>query len=114
MGLFQSRFNKPSSAAIHTNGFADAADQGNPSFGATSPETFSQRQHVDRNRQHIERFQNARIHRDYRSMRPTPTNIEQLPTEPHVQAPAKPDLTAIPRTTGGFREPSSRGFNPFR
>jgi hypothetical protein len=115
MRLFHSRRTKPSSAVIHSNGFADAADKGNPTFGSTSPETFNQRRAVDRTRQHVNRFQDARVHYDYRTQR--------LQNQPELQTLSKPEAAspvppvpdrAAPRTTTSFREPSSRGFNPFR
>lgn len=104
-------------AAVHTSGFADAADKGAPSFGATSPESFQQRLAVDRNRQHIAKFRHAEIHTDYRK-RHTKHNavVNDHHVEHHNEAQtAKPAVPSSPaRGTSGYREPTSRGFNPFR
>ena len=114
MKLFRFRHNSLQSGVVHSNGFANAADHGNPSFGSTSAESFAQRRAIDRNRQHINRFQDARIHQDYRA----PKSSQEPEVEGnHVTQPAPPERPArspIPRTTGGFREPTSRGFNPFK
>ena len=117
MRLFRSRHTKPSSAVIHSNGFADAADKGNPTFGSTSPETFNQRRAVDHTRRHVNRFQDARVHYDYRTQRlrnqPDLRKLEKPVAEGTAPLAPVPDRS-VPRTSAGFREPSSRGFNPFR
>lgn len=49
-----SRFvNNLKSGKLHTSGYARASSK---SFGATSAETFAQRQEVERNRQHVEAY----------------------------------------------------------
>ena len=104
-------------AATHTSGFADAADGGAPSFGASSPETFEQRKHVDRNRQHIAKFREAEIHRDYRKHHPLNRTIQ--PEHEHIVKPVIPaskpirPTPDIVRPAAGYSEPQSRGFNPF-
>jgi hypothetical protein len=117
MKLF--KFGQPRTpAATHTSGFADAADSGAPSFGAVSPESFEQRKHIDSHRQHIAKFREAEIHRDYRKHHLQNRAIS--PEREHIAKPqtpaAKPAQAAQPivRPATGYREPQSRGFNPFR
>lgn len=117
MKLF--RFGQPQTpAAIHTSGIADAADRGTPSFGSASPETFEQRKHVDRNRQHIAKFREAGIHRDYRTPRDQNRTIrpehEQITRPVTTVIKPLPPTQTIVRPTAGYREPQPRGFNPFR
>jgi hypothetical protein len=114
MKLF--RFGQPKiSAATHTSAFADAADKGAPSFGAVSPETFEQRKNIDRNRQHIAKFREAEIHRDYRKHRHQTRQVQ--PEHEHLKVPKTQPIRptqSVARPTAGYREPLSRGFNPFR
>ncbi len=112
------RFGQPQAPAVtHTSGFAEVADGETPSFGSVSPETFEQRKHVDRNRQHVAKFREAEIHRDYRKHRQRPQFIQSAhePVKPDPQI-AKRELSQQPvvRPAPNYQEPHSRGFNPFR
>jgi hypothetical protein len=99
-------------AASHTSGFADAADGSAPSFGAVSPESFEQRKHTDRNRQHIGNFRHAQIHRDYRvPIQRAPFSRAETPPgriDSKTSSPIKNNI----KPSHGFRELPSR-HNPF-
>ena len=116
MSLFRSRFDKASSAIMHSNAFADAADTAKPSFGSTSAETFSQRRAVDINRQHVDSFRGARVHNDYRMQeleRRSQDGQDSAATHRDIVPPTRPTGTIASRPANTFREPTSRGFNPF-
>ncbi len=111
------RFGQPQTPAVtHTSGLAEVADGEVPSFGSVSPETFEQRRHIDRNRQHVAKFREAGIHRDYRS----PQQRTQFTSPERGSVISKPEIVkrelsqqTITRPTPNYQEPQSRKFNPF-
>jgi hypothetical protein len=105
MGLFQSFFNKPDSAAMHSNDMAKIADGDQPSFGATSAQSFRQRMRIERNRRHVGSYRQANMHHEYRS-----DARENSATQPSHQNTPAPSAHPAPR----FQEPSARKYNPYQ
>lgn len=124
------RFVNPlKSGKIHSSGVAHAA---NPeTFGATSAESFEQRRQIDKNRQIIKPFSDSAVTRDYREQHKfqvidAPKQTETEATEAQYgqnrqitgsrSEPTKPtrqsfNASSVPPRT--FREPPSRGYNPY-
>ena len=61
------------SKPFHSNGFADAANSNH--FGATTTESFEQRQQIDRNRQAIQNYQRSSIGNAYGVLRAKPAPV---------------------------------------
>lgn len=97
---------------VHSNGYA--RDLNPNGIGSTSNETFLQRLSVDQNRRHVERYNGIKTIASHRRNR--------MKFERHTNDAAAPDARQAPvadkgatdtpqRTT--FREPPSRGYNPY-
>jgi hypothetical protein len=113
MSSFRSRFNKPQSAVMHSSAIAGVADNGTPSFGAVSPQSFEQRQAIERNRQHVKSFRDATIHSNYRqhaltvdnrqagASQPSSKELSPSDTKQRFEATARPQALTLPnRQTG--------------
>lgn len=99
--------NAPKEDIFHTSAYAKVARGG---MGAGSAETFERRRQIGRNRQNIQHYGGSMIGRGHMqestrlqtesSSRPADSTARPLPTR-----------SAIPQRT--FREPPTRGYNPY-
>lgn len=104
---------------FHSNGFARVAVN---SLGSTSTESFARRRHINRNRRAVQNYGDSMIGRGH--MRETartdleadnPLRQKEQPDLPvsrqqPVRGPAK-IKSSIPQRA--FKEPPTRGFNPY-
>lgn len=104
MGLYQSFFNKPDAAAMHSNDMAKVADGNQPSFGATSKQSFRQRLGIERNRKHVGSYSQANMHHEYRSV------AKQQSVDGASPAAGTTPIHPTPR----FQEPPARKYNPYQ
>ena len=113
--------NDPNEKIFHSNAYARVAH--GDSLGSTDKQTFEQRLHVHRNRQNVRHYGDSLIGRG--DMRQT----SQMQTENPLRAEGgdsprpgvNPRGIGIPKRPGNapvaprptFREPPSRGYNPY-
>ena len=127
---FLSRFNRPKQAALHSHAIASANEQQAQTIGSTSNASFSQRQAIDKRRQHIGNYRYSAVASaptlEERSTAPQDSDkkpVSSLQESPTVNR-QKYNATSVrssSRTTGpvqapprtGFREPPSRGYNHY-
>jgi hypothetical protein len=104
--------NGPKEDIFHSNGMAQVASGGN--LGAASAETFERRTQINRRRSAVRHYGDSLIGRGNMKevARPQMTG-PRLSARPSRQAmnAARPIRPAVPSRS--FREPPSRGFNPF-
>lgn len=99
---------------VHSSGYAR---EQNPGIGATSDETFEQRLEVDRHRETIARYKGIQaMHARKRaqaiqrmSFRRSPVRERAAPSETPSPETSRPDTPA----KHSFKEPPSRGYNPY-
>ena len=117
-------------ATLHSNGFADASQSN--SVGATSsPQSFAQRLHIERNRQSVGGYHHSMLanghHRNSHYQR---VDVMTGSSRPGSEVPAArtgAGNSFAPRRPGGlisdvarpaprqsFTEPPARGFNPYK
>jgi hypothetical protein len=116
-------------APLHSSGYAEVSN--NKQIGATSPQTFSQRLHIERNRQSVGRYHDSMIanghHRNMHYQRaavsPAPMRSEQpeATTRPFtnsrtIRRPAGGLISDVVKPTmrQSFSEPPARGYNPYK
>ena len=96
--------NDLNNASIHTSGFAEAADG---SFGASSNESFDQRKQLEQNRRLVRGYRDSLVGRAYGERPPA-----RVPARPSLSA-TNPGRQAQNAASPSFREPPSRGYNPY-
>ena len=116
--------NDPNEKIFHSNAYARVAH--GDSLGSTDAQSFQQRLHVHRNRQNVRHYGDSLIGRgDMREVsqmqedNPLRASGGDEPRRPGVnprgigipQRPGGPSSAPAPRPS--FREPPSRGYNPF-
>ncbi|HRC27952.1 MAG TPA: hypothetical protein PKV96_01025 [Candidatus Saccharimonas sp.] len=136
MGDLRTKFSNNQSGVMHSSGLARVADGDAASFGATSAESFSQRLHIEHNRQHVQSFGNAGVLHGYRMEAKTQTlgnrqgpNVTRsadsgLPRSGNRASPGRVDVGLSRQSINAssstrlathtrFREPSPRHYNPY-
>jgi hypothetical protein len=118
--------NDPNAKPFHSSGYAEVAN--GDAMGSTSSQSFEQRQRIDRNRQAIGRYREsavARVHRNEfhhtsSAGRPvadasaaTPQSLRQQQNARGGSLRPAPGANATPIARPAFREPTSRGYNPY-
>ena len=112
---------------LHSSSYADVASVGG--FGSVTPQTFSQRMHIENNRTSVGKYRNSMLgHGNHRNSHYQRVDIVNASTRPGVESnvaargattPLRPTGRAIsdiaqapPRRN--FTEPSTRGYNPYK
>ncbi|MDB5187226.1 MAG: hypothetical protein JWM07_698 [Candidatus Saccharibacteria bacterium] len=119
-------------ASLHSNGFADVSRPINPIGASVSPQSFNQRLHIERNRKSVGGYHHSMLanghHRTLHFQRdagiPVPTRpglSSEQPVDPRTNTgmPARrtgPLISDVVKPTmrPSFREPPTRGFNPYK
>ena len=140
MGLFRPRFTNTSSKQLfHSSGVVGDADA--ETLGATSAESFEQRQHLERSRRHIDGYRSAGVMHNYQKearVQQSQHQVEarneqevssrytdgQRPSRVRGASLGRIDIVKPSRVTGGagqnipirpsFQEPTRRGYNPYK
>ncbi|HET8884503.1 MAG TPA: hypothetical protein VFM68_03460 [Candidatus Saccharimonadales bacterium] len=118
------------SKPFHSTHYAEAANEG---LGAASPQTFSQRTHIDRNRQSVRKYQHSILaHGHRRDSHYQRIDIVNTPVRPEPKLPTEDNEPPSPidRRHGtqtpthsyakpvsqrqNFTEPPKRGYNPYQ
>ena len=139
MGFLRSRFTKATDKQLfHTSGVVGGVDA--ETLGATSAESFEQRQQLEHNRQLVRGYKSAGVMHNYR--KEAQTQRPQQPVGAREAPGGYTDGQRAPRTTSNridvikssrqfgnvsrpgtgqsvpsrpsFREPPTRGFNPYK
>ncbi|HEY5695272.1 MAG TPA: hypothetical protein VIQ80_00370 [Candidatus Saccharimonadales bacterium] len=118
------RFVDDTQKPFHSHTYAQAESGG--SMGSTSPQSFGQRYHIDRNRNHVAKYGDSFVARggyirEEYGRRTSEQNISVPPRtgEPGRQAFNAGGASGVPRGSQmqiprrGFSEPPSRPYNPF-
>lgn len=113
---------------FHSNGYAQAA-RGNE-IGSTSPQSFNQRLHIEKNRTAVRKYRDSMLvhghHREKHNFRmnalqrPDSSNVESA--APHAAARVQPLRSSrplisdviTPATRPRFSEPPTRSYNPYK
>ena len=97
---------------FHSSGYAEAAH--GRSIGAASVQSYRQRLHIERNRQHVNRYGHSHLGRSLTDVRPrdVPPEASTLRTRLNTgdSRPASPGA----QRPEGFHEPNGRGYNPYQ
>ena len=113
---------RPNHAPIHSHAITKASAP--TTFGSTSPESFSQRRSVEKNRQAVSSYRYANIHQtDVALSQRQDTSVRQASSRKamDVFAAEKKNAVSRPDSSAGtntaphrtFSEPSSRRYNPY-
>lgn len=113
---------RPNHAPIHSHAITKASAP--TTFGSTSPESFSQRRSVEKNRQAVSSYRYANIHQtDVTLSQRQDTSVRQASSRKAMDvfaadkknAVSRPDSSAGTNTAAQrvFREPSSHRHNPY-
>ena len=101
---------------FHSSGIRQEA--GHKGIGATSPETFSARRHIDNNRNHVNSYRHATVHHgpsaDMKS-RNSPfsrTNRQAMDVFSRTSG-AGGSARTIGAPKPSFKEPTTRRYNPY-
>jgi hypothetical protein len=99
-----SRFaNNPDSTPLHSNGMAGD--------GAPAPQSFTERQQLERHRQTIQAYQQSLVGSQLNGRgQISPKKRSKLTNGPTV--PTRQEFNAQAPATG-FKEPPARGYNPY-
>lgn len=95
---------------FHSSGYAREAH--GRSIGSTSAQPYSERRHIERNRQHVNRYGASLIGRrmGYSQPRPGAADVQARRTE---LAPP-PSRSAGPAQAHRFTEPTQQRYNPYQ
>lgn len=119
-----SKFNNIPEKPFHSSTYADIANRG--LIGSTNAQTFGQRNHVDQNRTSVRKYRDsyigqgalrhqARIATDSPPGRDSaykpPVSQSQSPGHSVIKPIGRPVTPPPPRSS--FKEPPTRGFNPY-
>lgn len=98
---------------FHSSGYARAA-HGNQ-IGASSMQSFGQRYQLDRNRRIVQRYHDSLVARGNGEVIRKLTTIDtaQNVTQSPPDSSTRRNATIIPPRPQAFKEPPSRGYNPF-
>jgi hypothetical protein len=114
---------------LHTNGFAAAAKRSG-GMGASGPQSFNKRLHIERNRSNVNRYHDSMIanghHRERQQLRSSASPFDR-PVEHEPAAPTAMRGTPMRRPGGRliadvvkptprqrFSEPTNRPYNPYQ
>ena len=97
---------------FHSSGYAEAAH--GRSIGAGSTQSYGQRRHIERNRQHIKRYGHSHLGRSLTDVRPREVQPEAENLRSRLNTGAsRPEAPGVDRPQG-FQEPQRRGYNPYQ
>ena len=119
MSIFRSIFKASGDDVRHSSGLAKPTN--NQSFGSASSESFESRQSVERNRNIISSYRQSGIvnRREKPRIKPSATTTNQssglamdavVPTNRNMHT----TTPQVSKPTYSFREPPSRGYDPYR
>ena len=107
---------------FHSSGYAEAANGG--SLGSTSHQSFEQRMRIEKNRSTIRQYRDSLVAREHdkhhrdrkkdRFHRESPEfNTRQAANAGEQNLSSGPDVGAGGSNRQAFREPPTRGYNPY-
>ncbi|MDN5274944.1 MAG: hypothetical protein JWP06_845 [Candidatus Saccharibacteria bacterium] len=119
------RFGDQTEKPFHSSGYAEVSNGG--SIGSTNSQTFGQRYNADQSRSVVRKYRDSHIGRgglryqarqgvidSFRRDPIVPTGRQvQNTTDPLAHSDNHPSIPSVPQPRPSFKEPPTRGFNPY-
>ena len=96
---------------FHSSGYAAAAH--GRTIGAASAQSYRERLHIERNRQHVNRYGHSMLGRPVGDVRPRDVQPESETLRARLNTGPGRSAGPVGPRPGGFREPTGRGYNPY-